>query len=119
MATEHIIKNHKWQCPECKNWIGEDFNECSICNYKKVKKKRKAQFIWIRFYDRHKERLKIKLYNWRKKNPDKIKLYYKKWYQRKGKKYRQENRKRFLENAKRYYYRHRKEILEKRKIWKK
>ena len=25
------IINHKWQCPKCNNWIGEDYQECAVC----------------------------------------------------------------------------------------
>jgi predicted DNA-binding protein YlxM (UPF0122 family) len=35
------IQNHKWQCARCGVWIGEDYNECSICEIKELAEAKK------------------------------------------------------------------------------
>lgn len=32
---ERIIINHKWRCPTCGIFIGEDYNKCPLCEYDK------------------------------------------------------------------------------------
>mgnify|MGYP001566580837 FL=1 len=34
--TKRIIKNHKWIC-ECGAVMGEEYEECPLCKYKKEK----------------------------------------------------------------------------------
>jgi hypothetical protein len=38
--TRKGIINHdyKWQCKECKNWIGDDYDTCPICYHAKKQK---------------------------------------------------------------------------------
>lgn len=45
------IINHKWQC-ECGVWIGEDYDECPLCQQKKIIEEIKQK--------KHKEKYQIK-----------------------------------------------------------
>lgn len=39
--NKRICINHKWQCPNCRTYIGEEYYECSICKYDVHRIKRK------------------------------------------------------------------------------
>jgi hypothetical protein len=38
MDYEPVVNHsHHWQCPKCRMWVGEEYNECSVCKHENVK----------------------------------------------------------------------------------